>query len=328
MRAAQTVNGPTEFADALGTTRVVDPVLTTVARGYRNMMHAFHHLFPIVYVGQRGGTVIEFGAEHFARQNLFRAPGGRRQRLDVGYGSTKYALSQRAVDGQVPFERMQEAAAVPEIALGRRASAQSLSFASLQVELQCAEMATDADSYPADNVSVLAGASQWSHADSAPSAAVKKAKEKIRRGVGMEPNVLLIGPQVFDGLQENADVIERVKHTRGPSEDPINESLLAGYFGVEKVVCGKARHGKPGAFEPAWGKHAILAFVGVSTLDSAEADMAEPSFGYTYRLEGYPMVGEPWQDRNHDAWIYPVTVEDEPVIAGNAAGFLFQNAVQ
>ena len=316
-----------QFADSLGATRVVDPVLTNVARGYRHAMHAFSHLFPFVMVGQRAGRIVEFGAEDFAEFDLYRAPGAARQRLNVGHDSDPYALRQRAVDGVLPFERMQEANAVPGINLGRRTSAQSLAFASLQVELQASGMATSAANYSADNTSALAGAARWNHGDSRPSAAVKKAKERIRVGVGMEPNVLVIGVEVFDALQENADVIDRIKHTRGPSDDPITEALLAGYFGVDKVVVGRARKGKPGAFEAVWGKNAILAYVGVSSMDAAEADMGAPSFGYTYRLEGYPMVGEPWQDRTCDSWISPVTVEDEPVIAGADAGYLFRTVV-
>ena len=143
----------------------------------------------------------------------------------------------------------------------------------------------------------------------------------------MEPNLLTIGPEVFDELQENPDVIDRVKHTRGPSEDPIDETLLAGYFGVEKVVVGYSRYGKPGAFQACWGRDAVLSYVGISSLSAAEADMAEPSFSYTYRLQGYPMVGEPWFDQTCDSWIYPVTCEDEPVIAGAEAGYLFKDAV-
>ncbi len=315
------------FADSTGATRVVDPVLTEVARGYRNAEHAFSHLFPVVYVGQRGGRVIEFNAEHMQRADLFRAPGGRRARLDVGYGSQKYAVSQRAADGVVPIERIQEAAEVPGIALGRVAASRSMKFASFQVELEAGALATDAGSYPAANVVALAGDDQWSHANSTPAAKVKGLKETIRTGVGMEPNVLLINAETLDSLQENPDVVDRVKHTRGPSDDPITAELLAGYFGVAKVVVARTRVGEPGNFQSVWGKNAILAYVGVSTLDSAEADMAEPSFGYTYRLEGYPMIGEPWWDPSCDSWIYPATCEDAPVIAGPSAGVLLQNVI-
>ena len=62
-------------------------------------------------------------------------------------------------------------------------------------------------------------------------------------------------------------------------------------------------------------------------MDSAEADMGAPSFAYTYRLEGYPLVGEAWIDRNCDSWIFPVTVEDEPVIAGKDGAYLFKAVI-
>ena len=76
---------------------------------------------------------------------------GRRQRLEVGYAGEDYAVKQRAVDGVVAIERMQEGQAVPGINLGRRAANQSMAHASLQVEIQAAELATTAANYPADN---------------------------------------------------------------------------------------------------------------------------------------------------------------------------------
>jgi len=114
-------------ADNLATTRVIDPIITTVARGYRNAMFAWPLLFPIATVQQRGGKILAFGTEDFVKRDLERAPGARRERLNVGYKGEDYALTQRALDGVLPKERLEEAEAVPGIALGRLTARKTMS---------------------------------------------------------------------------------------------------------------------------------------------------------------------------------------------------------
>lgn len=309
--------------------RVVDPVTTTVARGYRNAAFVFSCLFPLATVETRGGKIIQFGAEDFAKMNLVRAPGSSRQRLNVGYSGEDYALTQRALDGTLPLERLQEASAAVGISLGNQTTKKTMSTVFAQIEFAAADLATKAGNYSATNKSTLAGASQWSHKDSKPAKAVKTAKEAIRKAVGMEPNVLAIGVEVFDVLTEHPDVIDRIKHVTGLDDGfVVGEKELAAYFSIDKVAVGRARSGKPGAFKNVWGKNAVLAYSGVSTLAQAEADMGEPSFGYTYRLRNYPQVSVPWFDNSCDSWIYPVTSEDTPVIAGKDAGYLFSAVVE
>ena len=315
----------------LAQARVVDPVLSTIARGYKNGAFAFESLFPLVPVGQRAGKIITFGAEDFLQIDIRRAPGADRPRLNVGYEGDAYEVEQRALDGVLPIEREQEAMAVPGINYGRRTVNQVMKSAFLQIEIAAADLATTAANYSATHTAVLAGNSQFDHADSMPARTVKKRRETIRQAVGIDPNTLIVGPEVHDALEDNPDVIDRVKHTTPPNPDGaapvITEALLAGYFGVEKYMVARARTGEPGAFKSLWGKNAVLAYVGRSTLADAEMDMGEPSYGYTYRLRGYPMVSPAWYDNRCDSWIYPVTEEDTPVIAGKDAGFLFTAAV-
>ena len=313
--------------DNLSITRVADPVLSTLARGYRNAAHAFMALFPIATVMARGGKIITFGAEDFVKRNIIRAPGGRRQRLDVGYAGEDYALQQRALDGVLARERLEEAAAVPGIDLGKRTTNQTMAAVFLQIEVAAAELATTIGNYDADNRLTLAGDAQWSSANSRPAKIVKDAMEVIAGKIGMYPNTLVVGPKVHLTLTEHPDVIDRVKHVTGLENPQIGRRELASYFGVENYVVGNARSGEPGAFESLWGNHAVLAYVAQSTLAEAEMDMGEPSYGYCYRLQNYPMVEEPWFDRDCDSWIYPVTCEDRPVIAGADGGFLFSDVV-
>ena len=65
--------------------RVVDPVLTNHAQGYKQPKFVGHLLFPSVEVLTRGGKVIEFNKDAFRRHNARRAPGANAAQIDFGY---------------------------------------------------------------------------------------------------------------------------------------------------------------------------------------------------------------------------------------------------
>ena len=100
--------------------------------------------------------------------------------------------------------------------------------------------------------------------------------------------------------------------------------LLASFFGVDRVLVGDGVQATDaGVLSDIWGKHAILAYVETDTL----ANLGAPTFGYTYNLSGYPLVEEPYYDRQHKTWYFPVTRSEAPVIAASSAGYFIQNAV-
>lgn len=306
--------------------RVIDPVLTTVAQGFPSQDLVFPSLLPVVTVAARGGKIIKFNAEDFAKVETVRAPGATRARASSGYGDEDYACVQRALNGVVPREIVEEAAAVPGINMQSLEVQKTMSIISLQIEREAATLATTAANYSASHHEALAGNAQWDHANSKPNKAVETACQKIRQGIGRKPNVLVLGPKVFGALRNHQDVLDQIVPTEGLREGAmplVNEAKLAAYFDVERVVVGYAMTGEPGNFADVWGKNAVLAFSDITSL----AAMGSPSFGYTYRLMGYPVAEPGWFNREIDSWEYPVTSEDTPVIVGKDAGFLFSTAV-
>jgi hypothetical protein len=65
----------------------------------------------------------------------------------------------------------------------------------------------------------------------------------------------------------------------------------------------------------------VLAYV-----PSAVLGPEQPSYGYTYTLQGSPNVEQPYYERNRKSWMYPVTFERRAVITGMQAGYLIRNA--
>lgn len=302
--------------------RVIDPILTTAAQGYKNGDLVGMSLFPYVQVQQRGGKIITFGKEDFRLYATGRAPGANTKRVQFGHAGSPYSLEQHALEGLVPYELMEDAAAVPGIDLGNGAVRKVQNIIGLRLEKAQADLATTAGNYAASNKVTLAGTDQWSdYSASTPEQDIEAAKEAVRGQIGRRPNTIVMGAAVYAQLKYHPKVLDRIKYTGRDSATP---ELLAALFGVQRVMVGDAIYeNSAGAMADVWGKFVVLAYTEVGGI----SDQGLPTYGYTYRLGGYPIVEQPYQDRNAKSWIYPVTDEVDPVIAGATAGFLISAAV-
>ncbi len=302
--------------------RVVDPILTTAAQGYKNADLVGDVLFPVVPVDQRGGKIITFRKEDFQLYATGRTPGANTKRVQYGYDGANFALEQHSLEGVVPFEIMQDANQVPGIDMGRVAVMKTQNIIALRTEKSRADIARTAASYPASNKVTLAGVDQWSdYANSDPSDDIETAKEAIRAQIGRRPNAGVIAAKVFAKLKYHTKILDRFKYT---GRDSVTIEMLAALWEIPNLKVGDAVYlDAAGAMQDVWGKDVVLGFTEVGTL----ADMGLPSYGYTYRLRGCPHVEIPYQDRNAKSWVYPVTDELNPVMASNIAGYFIGSAI-
>ncbi|NWO05372.1 MAG: major capsid protein [Alteromonadaceae bacterium] len=298
--------------------RVIDPILTTHAQGYRQQEMVGSALFPRVPVGVSGGQVLEFGKEAFRLYNARRAPGANTKRIDFGYLGKPFALVQDALEGKLPIEHIRNANQVPNIQLGQRSVNTVMRSLMLALEVEQAGIARNPNNYDTDH-KVDLSAAKWSSESGDPAKDVRAGREAIRETIGVYPNTLLISAKAFSAASENPKVLERFKYT---SSDSVTAEMLARLMDVDRVVVGKAVSADAqGNFSDVWGADAVLAYVAPEA-----TSIEEPSFGYTYTLEGHPLVEQAYYDNSAKSWIYPVTMERSPVLTGITAGFLFQNA--
>ncbi len=303
------------------TARVIDPVLSGIAQGYRHGQRIGHMLFPAIDVTQRGGQVIEFGRESFFDYKARRAPGADAISIQFGYQGKPYTLEQFSLDVPVPREHMEEAEAVPGIDLGKRAVNTAMDTLTLTLEIDQANLAGNPANYGALNKVALVGSARWNNPASTPISDIEQAKDQVRTTCGVDPNRLAISSKGFKALKRHPSIVERFKYT---TADSITEKMLAALFDLEDLVVGKATYvdsdaaGAP--FKEAWGNFACLAYV-----PSQDAALEQPSFGYTYTLKGHPFVEPPRWEGTKRSWVYGVTYERKPVLTGIASGFLFQN---
>ncbi|WP_226941878.1 hypothetical protein [Pseudooceanicola spongiae] len=185
------------------TAAVIDPILSTHARGYRNSEFISHLLFPRVTVPNRAMRVIKFGKESFRKLNTRRAPGADKKRIQYGYASDPIALVQDALEGVVPLEHQEEAMSIPGIDLGAGAVNMVLDVIDLGHEYEAAQLARGAANYDANHKLALVGADRWGSATSDPSGDMDAGKEAVRRSIGRYPNTLTLGPTAFTSLKNN-----------------------------------------------------------------------------------------------------------------------------
>ncbi|RCW77809.1 major capsid protein [Paracoccus lutimaris] len=305
------------------TAGVVDPILSTHARGYRNANFISHLIFPRVPVPNRSMTVLRFGKDDFRMARTKRAPGATVSRVNFGYAAETIALEQEALDAQVPREFLQEASKAPGINLSRLSISRLLSKHDLNLEYDTAKLARLPANYHANNQVALTAGDRWTSPTSTPDEDIDNGKDAVRRMIGQDPNTLTLGPTAFKALKRHPKIKEQFKYT---SSSSITVAMLASYFEVERVLVGKAVYLPENANDDApainvWGDDAILSYVA-----EGSEDFGEPSYGYTYELEASPLVEQAQWDLGTRSWIHPTTIDRKPLLVGADAGFLFQNA--
>jgi len=301
--------------------QVIDPILSRVSLGYKHPDHVGSILFPVVPVAQTGGKIIEFDKKSFHLYNTARAPGTKAKRATFGHQGKPYALENHALDAVVPREHMRDASVVPNINLATRAVNLVLKSGALILENQQAGIATNLANYDANHQVTLVGNEQWNdYANSDPIGDVKAGREAVRSSIGVYPNVLEISAKVMEQLEDHPAILDKIKYTQ---TGVVTEDLLAAIFKVERVVVGKAiGFDDAGTSIDIWGKDAVLSY---SPTDAMGAE--EPSFGFTYQMEGHPMVEVPHWDEDARSWVYGMSHERAPVLTGITAGFIIKNAV-
>ncbi|NCJ05201.1 hypothetical protein GS597_01430 [Synechococcales cyanobacterium C] len=315
--------------------RVQDPILTDFAHGYKHNERVGNLLFPPVPVAVSGGQVLQFGKESFRKYHLRRAPGGKKKRITFGYLGKPFSLYQDAMECPIPYEHMRDATVMPGIDLGQQATTFGMDVISLQVELDQAGIATNAANYNSNNTVALTGGDKFSSSTCDVPAKVDEYKEAVRSQIGAYPNVGIFGPSAFVAAKNNPFVVDRFKYT---SPESITEAMLAQLLGLQRVAVGKSIYfDDDDESEDVWGNNLILAYVpplaiqgSVTYAPNGRISMMMPSFGYTYAMDGHPLVEQPYNDRSCDSWIYPVKHERAPVLTGleddglSTSGFLVQ----
>lgn len=323
---------------SLKETRVVDPILTTMAQGFMQSELVGMNLLPFAEVLTYGGKIIEFDRAAFQTYNSRRSPGGATKRIQTGYtGDRAFSLILDALEHALPDEQTSESELIG-INWSQYAIDACMSGLTLNLEVEQAALLRTAANYATNNKIALSGTSRFNNAASTPSAIIRAGKEAVRSAIGVYPNVMEIPAAVLPGLQENPEIKDKLKYT---SSESVTPEMLAQMYGFRKVVIGMAiADDISGTPTDVWGKDVIMSYVNPAALASnrlnyqttQQINRFAPATGYTYVMRGHPLAKPKYRDENADAWIYGARLHRQPLLTGVSgglinSGYLIQNAV-
>ena len=301
--------------------RVIDPILTAVARGYESQFPMVSDvLFPVIPVAQRGGTIITFGREQFQVLDTRRAPGSDTKSIQLGYGKENYSLVDNRLMGKVPVELLEESQ-IPGIDLAGNTIRVVQDKMTLEREVNAAALARATAAYAAGNKVALSGTSLWTHVDSNPFAVIEAGKEAVRKKIGRRPNVMVLGPVVLSALRMHPLVLDKL--STSSDRTPATVAQLQALFEVAQIIEGQAITDTDGTFSDVWGNDAILAYVMPKSLQ----EMGSQNYGYTSQLASRPTVETPYFDNSKNSFMYPVSDASQVVLTSADSAYLITNAV-
>lgn len=270
------------MADRLKRVRVVDPVLTNLARGYRNAQYIGENLFPIAEIEKESGIIPLFGKEAFrlwATERAIRAKTNVMTADDAG--TMDVVLREHDLAYPIDYREKAEAMFNEESKAAKRVK----DAIDLGREVTAGRLAQDPDTYDAGAKVVLSGASQWSGGGGDPVKNIEDGKEVVRERTGMRPNTIVMGAAAYASLKFHPKLAAAL----GSQERKlITLEHLKSLFGVGDIFIGEAlaADGR-GATGDIWGDNVVLAYV-ARPGEGASSDHDIPSFGYTLRKQGMP----------------------------------------
>jgi hypothetical protein len=159
---------------------------------------------------------------------------------------------------------------------------------------------------------------------------VDAGKAKVLKTTGFEPNTMIIGLEVFNGLKESAIMTDKIKYTQ---RGVVTAEIMAQVFGVERLFVAKsivntAKEGQSAAMNFNFGKAAWIGYV------NPEPAPEMPSAGYTFAdtnvSEGMGKEVGVRQYREEDirADIYEMELSVDMKTVGADLGYFFDGIVQ
>ena len=303
--------------------RVVDPVLSALALGYSNAAFIGDQLLPFVNLDKEGGKIPRFGKDAFkvyATERALRAKSNRINPEDVD--GIDISLDEHDLEYPIDYREDAEAA----FPLQAHATNRVVEGIRLRHEAMVASMTQNPANYPTGNKIALSGTDMFTHADSDPEGVVDDAKAAVRNKIVKEPNTLAIGYQAWRAMKRHPKLKAILSDTRPRL---VQLADLREIFEIENIVVGKAVYSTDaGVTTDLWGGNLVLAYVPTAAPaaagDAPVRSAYEPSFGYTLRKKGYPVVDTRTEDgkleiiRNTDIF--------RPYMLGAEAGYLVSGA--
>ncbi|PIQ08122.1 MAG: hypothetical protein COW71_13605 [Ignavibacteriales bacterium CG18_big_fil_WC_8_21_14_2_50_31_20] len=297
--------------------RIVDPVLTQLARGYSNSGLVADKLFPLVSVNKEGGKIPQFTKEAFKIYNTERAIRANSNRINPNVNtSIDFVLTEHDLEYPLDYREINE----DMLNLKMRATNVVTDAIALRKEKLCADIAQNPTNFAATNKVTLAAADQFNASTSDPIATIDSARSAVRSQIAKNPNVIVMSNDVFVALKNHPAITDKVKYTQ---HAVITAELLRLLLQFDALyVASSVYESDAGVLQDVWNDTVVIAYVPEARSSNGveKRSFYEPSFGYTLQMKNYPLVdtydekGKVKIVRNTDLFV--------PKIVGADAGFL------
>ena len=309
----------------------VDAQLSNVSVRYKNDSYIGLELMPEVKVSKESDKFVLYGKGNIKNPETIRANKAESNRAEyVILGTKTYSGDEHALHDFVTDRdrALADNPLNPEMDVVNELT----DLIQLDHEIAVATQVTTAANYDTGHSTTLSGTTQWSDfANSDPIGDVRTALTKVLNVTGKMPNVLWMGHQVWDQLQDHPDILKR---SIAIGKD-IDRSRVATIFGVEKVVIGRAIKdvapvnviGSP-AF--VWGKDAGVLYV------TPSPGVRQVSYGYTFVSRPFQVNkwAAPSRGKGGTAiepsWVYDIQLVSLDDLTDNdsIAGYVIKAAVE
>lgn len=279
-----------------GTDLYVDVPLTNISIAYTQNAADFVSAgtFPNVPVQQQSGLFYKYDRRDWWRSEArVRAPGT--ESAGGGWRVTTDSYFADVVAIHKDIDDQDRANATPLTNLDRNAAQWVTQQLLLKRDKDWADAYFKAGVWGVDVTGVAGtpGASQFKQWDQAGSTPINDLRKQIiyqRRTTGLTPNLLVLGAEVWNVLQDHADFIERIKYSERAIVGP---ELLAAVLNIPRVAIANTVEytGAEGLAEDManyqfiQGKNALLVYA------APNAGLETPSAGYTFSWTGYLAAG-------------------------------------
>lgn len=266
--------------------RVVDPILTDIARGYQNEEFIGEKLFPLVQVDKSKGKIPLWGKDAFKVYDTKRALRADSNEIEGSWLTTdSYETQEHNLVQKLDYLEIAEAM----LNLETHAVTEVSELIALGREKEVADLAQNLSTYPAGNKVTLTD--DYYNEDAIDF--IQKIGEKcdaLSNKIGKYPNTCIIGGQAWAKLRFHP----KLKTYLGVSISgndlftvKANAQKLAELLEIPTVLIGRSLYTTDNStFTKIWGNNIILAYV--TPPSGVARNIYQPCFGYTLRLKGNP----------------------------------------
>lgn len=300
--------------------RIVNQVLTNIARGYKNAGMIAQNLFPEAFVDKTGVTIPIFGKEAFKLYSTTRAP---RAQSNVITPDTITSLDVvlKEHDAVFPIDWLENVDAFYDKEV--RATSVVMDILLLGLEVEAATIAQNAANYSSSHKIALSGSSCLNN-ESKPVEFLKDCMEYVRKDIAKKPNTMCLGAEAYNTLAEHPALQEKIKYSM---KGILTESLISEILGIKNVSVGSAITVSDNGTTSSdvWGDNIILAYV-----PEAEGSRSaeEPSYGYTLRHRQGALIVDEYDINPGKVVGVRCTDVRRPALIGAEAGYLITNVTE